>query len=206
MGKSALSFARIDSDTFRICSNRLGINLDSQALAFSKSSFQGTKISPRNPRAIYFNDEAAVGFVPGGMGLEVAAVDPKQGVILYTLNRDEGGKPRFARQEICLTCHQGPSTLGVPGLFVGSVFPNAEGQPARSGAIVTDHRTAFADRWGGWYVNAVRGEQRDRANAVASNPAEPEVLDTGGRQNLTSLMGRFNLNNYLPTRSATSWL
>ena len=40
---------------------QLGINPDSQALVFSKTSFQATKISPRNPRAIYFNDDVAVG-------------------------------------------------------------------------------------------------------------------------------------------------
>ncbi len=180
---------------------QLKINPDSQALVFSKSSFQGPKVSPRNPRAIYFNDQSAVGFVPGGTGLEVASVDPRQGVILYSLNRDESGRPRFKRQEVCLTCHQGPSTLGVPGIFVGSVFPNADGMPARGGAIITDHRTPFADRWGGWYVNATCGEQPDRANAVASNPAEPDLLDSGNRQNLTSLAGRFNLKNYLKPSS-----
>src|SRR5580693_8126966 len=31
-----------------------GIPVDSQALVFSKTSFQATKISPTNPRAIYF--------------------------------------------------------------------------------------------------------------------------------------------------------
>ena len=44
---------------------------------------------------------------------------------------------------------------------------------AAQAAIITDHRTPFADRWGGWYVNAARGEQRDRSNAVAEDPAEP---------------------------------
>src|SRR5262249_48949321 len=34
----------------------LDINIDSQILVFSKTSFQLTKISPRTPRAIYFND------------------------------------------------------------------------------------------------------------------------------------------------------
>lgn len=197
-GRVSLNFG---SDTFGYLADlldRLGIDPDSQALVFSKSSFQGAKISPRNPRAIYFNDEAAVGYVPGGIGLEVEGVDPKQGVILYSLTRDDAGKPRFQRKEICLTCHQGPSTLGVPGIFIGSVFPNADGMPAREGAIVTDHRTPFEDRWGGWYVTATRGEQHDRANAVASDPAAPEELDSiGVRQNLISLDGRFNLRNYL---------
>ena len=82
-------------------------------------------------------------------------------------------------------------------MFIGSVFPSASGEPHREGAIITDHRTAFADRWGGWYVNAKRGEQQDRANAVAPDPAEPETLDTEGKQNLATLAEMFNPAGYL---------
>jgi hypothetical protein len=170
----------------------LGISADSQALVFSQTSFQASKISPRNPRAIYFNDEVAVGWVRGGEGLEVAALDPKQGVIFYSL---AGGA--LVRRQECLHCHVGPATLGVPGMFVGSVYPNEFGRPARDGAIITDHRTPFADRWGGWYVNAARGQQRDRSNATAPDPAEPHSLVTEGRQNLTSLVKEFNTAGYL---------
>jgi hypothetical protein len=172
-----------------------GIPVDSQALVFSKTSFQATKISPTNPRAIYFTDDVAVAYVRGGDGLEVAATDPKLGTILYSFAAN--GTPKFTRRDVCLKCHQGPATFGVPGIFVGSVFPSPTGSPAREGAIITDHRTAFEDRWGGWYVNAKRGEQRDRANSVASNPSDPELLDTEGAQNLTSLMGRFSPSGYL---------
>src|SRR6516164_690428 len=35
----------------------LDINIDSQVLVFSKTSIQTTHISPRTPRAIYFNDD-----------------------------------------------------------------------------------------------------------------------------------------------------
>ncbi len=152
----------------------LRINPDSQALVFSKTSFQSQKISPRNPRAIYFSDNVAVGYVPGGEGMELASLDPQQGIIFYTLS----SQGQFTRRDVCLKCHQGPATLGVPGIFIGSVFPNPMGSPSRTAAIITDHRTPFADRWGGWFVDAVRGEQPDRANRVASDPAEPEALDT----------------------------
>jgi len=173
---------------------QFGVNPDSQALVFSKTSFQAGKISPRNPRAIYFNDDVAVGWVRGGDGLEIAALDPKQGIVFYTLDLHKSDQPRLARQSVCLQCHQGPATSGVPGIFIGSVYPNSAGDPYRAGAIVTDHRTSFQDRWGGWYVNAAHGEQRDRANAVATDPAEPEVLHGLGAQsqelqNLTSLIG-----------------
>ena len=156
---------------------RLQVNPDSQALVFSKTSFQSPRIGPRNPRAIYFNDSVAVGFVPGGDVMEVAALDPKQGVAFYTLETRRAETPRFARREVCLSCHHGPATLGVPGIFVGSVYPDSSGMPQRSAAIITDHRTPFADRWGGWYVDAARGHPKDRSNSAASDPAEPQALE-----------------------------
>jgi hypothetical protein len=170
-----------------------GINPDSQGLVFSKSSAQAPKISPRNPRAIYFSDEVAVGYVRGSSSMEVAAIDPVRGPIFYTFTPDESGKLSFKRGETCLHCHHGASTLGVPGIFIGSVFPNSDGTPARAKAIITDHRTPFADRWGGWYVNAAHGEQLDRANAVAPDPAAPEDLQ--------KLVMRFAPAGYLSTTS-----
>ena len=175
----------------------LGINSDSQALVFSKTSFQASKISPRNPRAIYFSDDAAVGWVQGGEGFELAGLDPRQGIVFYSLALQKTPTPRIVRRDVCLKCHQGPATSGVPGIFVGSVFPDPSGNPSAVGAIVTDYRTAFEDRWGGWYVNAQRGEQRDRANSVAPNPAEPEALETEGRQNLTRFVREFDATGYL---------
>ena len=170
-----------------------GINPDSQGLVFSKSSAQAPKISPRNPRAIYFNDEVAVGYIRGSAAMEVASVDPVRGPIFYTFSQDAAGKPSLKRGETCLHCHHGASTLGVPGIFIGSVFPNSDGRPARSKAIITDHRTPFEDRWGGWYVNAAHGEQRDRANAVAPDPAAPEDLQ--------KLVMTFSPAGYLSTTS-----
>ncbi|HEX3742978.1 MAG TPA: hypothetical protein VHW09_03585 [Bryobacteraceae bacterium] len=173
---------------------QLDIPTDSQALVFSKTSLQAAKIGPRNPRAIYFNDDIAVGFVPGGDGMEVAASDPRQGAAFYKFRDGQ-----LTRGEECLHCHHGASTMGVPGMFIGSVFPDRSGAPARAGAIITDHRTPFADRWGGWYVTAAAGEQRDRANAVALDPAEPLTLL--GRQNLRSLAREFDTSRYLAPTS-----
>jgi hypothetical protein len=170
----------------------LRVNVDSQLLVFSKTSVQAGKISPRNPRAIYFNDEVAVAWVRGGAEIELAALDRELGTVFYTL-RD--GK--IARGENCLRCHQGPATMGVPGTFVGSVYPGPTGMPDRTRAIITDHRTAFEDRWGGWYVNARRGKQPDRANSVADDPAEPHALRTEGNQNLVSLAKFFSPVGYL---------
>jgi hypothetical protein len=175
----------------------LGVNADSQGLVFSKTSSQAAKISPRNPRAIYFADDVAVGFVRGGEVLELAARDPRQGVSFYTLDNHSQARPAFTRREVCLRCHNGPATGGVPGMFVSSVFPSATGIPYSGGAIVTDHRTPFSDRYGGWYVNGRHGQSRHRGNAVAPNPARPDLLDTGGTQNLRTLAGRVDTHAYL---------
>ena len=89
----------------------------------------------------------------------------------------------------------------MPGIFIGSVFPDSSGMPARDGAIITDHRTPFADRWGGWYVSAILGEQPDRANGVAPDPAEPHAISNAGKRNLASLAKEFNSIGYLEPTS-----
>ena len=73
----------------------LGINVDSQILVFSKTSFQLTKISPKTPRALFFNDSVAVGSVQDGKVLEFASLDSLQGIIFYSLEAEESGTARF---------------------------------------------------------------------------------------------------------------
>lgn len=115
----------------------LGINIDSQMLVFSKTSFQGPKISPKEPRAVYFADDAAVGFVPRGDLMEVVATDPKLGVVFYTLEREKTAKPSFLRTtDQCISCHLIPSTLNVPGLLATSVIPGPDGSPRLAAAAV----------------------------------------------------------------------
>ena len=175
----------------------LGINSDSQ-LVSSKTSFQAAKISPREPRALFFSDDVMVGSVPDGDVLEFTAVDPRQGVVFYTLDMHQSKQPRFDRRDACLQCHQGPATLGIPGIMVGSVYPDSMGMPAsRMGNPVTDHRTAFEDRWGGWYVSGTHGEMHHRGNAVARDRERPSLLETRGTQNVTSLAGKFDNTGYM---------
>jgi len=197
-GTNTLAFRRDGTGYLASVLEQLRVNIDSQGLVFSKTSLQAAKISPRTPRAIYFNDEVAVGFVPGGEVLEIAAHDARQGVSFYTLdNQSRAHQPVLTRRETCLRCHNGPATGGVPGMFVSSVFPSPSGTPGQAGAIVTDHRTPFGDRWGGWYVNGRHGESRHRGNAVAPNPAQPDVLASLGAENLRTLAGRVDMKGYL---------
>jgi hypothetical protein len=155
---------------------QLGLNVDSQVLVFSQTSFQATLISPQRPRAVYFNDEIAVGFVQNGEVMEVSSLDPKQGVIFYTLNTGRAAKPTFARREVCLQCHQGGQTLGVPGLVVSSQYVPA-GMPAEHvrGGFVTDDRTPLENRWGGWYVS---GSLPDKHRGIPIGPDIDTKFDT----------------------------
>jgi hypothetical protein len=176
---------------------QLDINIDSQMLVFSKTSFQGPKISPKKPRALYFNDDVAVGFVPDGDLMEFAALDPKQGVIFYTLDRQKMNQPAFLRRtDQCISCHL-TSTLNVPGLLATSVIPGPDGTPRfPHAAVLVDSRTPFELRWGGWYVTGTSGDLLHRGNAVASNPDQPDLLDLKGTQNLTSLADRLDTSAY----------
>lgn len=69
----------------------LNVRPESQVLVFSKTSLQIHKISPTNPRAVYFNDSVYVGHVPGSDTLELSANDPQLGAVFYTFdtNRDD---------------------------------------------------------------------------------------------------------------------
>ena len=55
----------------------LEVPISSQTLVFSKTSLQQARIGPRNPRALYFNDDVYVGYVRGGDVLEVSVADPR---------------------------------------------------------------------------------------------------------------------------------
>jgi hypothetical protein len=133
----------------------LKIPVESQIAVFSKTSLQAQIIGPRNPRTIFFNDSVAVGWVANEPFVEIAAQDPEQGMIFYVLPQQPANRPQFLRNDgPCLQCHENYSTLGVPGTLVRSVYPSIAGLPYRSmGDRASDHRTPFAERWGGWYVS-----------------------------------------------------
>ena len=111
-GKASLDYESGGLSYLSSLLKHLGINVDSQVIVFSQTSFQASLISPQWPRAVYFNDDMAVGFVPHGEVMEVSSLDPKQGVIFYTLNMGRTAKPSFARREVCLQCHQGGPNAG----------------------------------------------------------------------------------------------
>jgi hypothetical protein len=181
----------------------LDVPVSSQVLVFSKTSLQQTKITPRRPRALYFNDDVYVGWVPRGDVLEIAAIDPQQGTIFYTLDQHPLEDPRLQRQtHNCLVCHASSHTEGVPGLLVRSVFPDRSGQPVLSaGTFRTDYRSPLRERWGGWYVTGTHGAQRHMGNVFLPADGRPEDLEVEAGANVVDLRERLNLESYLSPHS-----
>jgi hypothetical protein len=179
----------------------LDINTDSQVLVFSRTSLQQDKIGPKTPRAIYFNDTIAVGYVQNGTVYEIAAADPIAAQF-YTLDTKKVDKPLIeSDRSICLACH---GYTWAAHAFVATVYPGADGSPFFMGGDlfhVTDHRSPFEERWGGWYVTGTHGKMQHLGNAVAQNPYRPVELETRNTQNLTSLVTKFDVTKYLTPTS-----
>ncbi len=104
-------------------------------------------------------------------------MDPRQGAIFYSLDTEKCDRPEFARRDDCLRCHQGAPTMGIPGLMVSSVHPvtDAEARESHGSAFITDGRTSFSERWGGWYVTGTNGSQVHLGN----NPELTDPLNPG---------------------------
>jgi hypothetical protein len=177
----------------------LDLNADSQVLVFSKTSFQQAIITPRNPRALYFNDNVAVGTVPGGDYYELLALEPSHGLVFYTLTTKPSDEPRLRRRGVeCVFCHA-LGNRGALSQVVASVIPDVDGTPVYTSTFIAtlDDRTPFSQRWGGWYVTGTHGSQRHMGNAVAGDPMHPVDLEQAGTQNLTSLADKFDVSKYL---------
>ena len=175
----------------------LNIPVSSQMLVFSKTSFQRERISPKNPRAIFFNDDVYIGYVPGSPMLEVSAVDPKLGGVFYTLDQKETQKPRFVRTDQCLECHASAKTMGVPGHVVRSFATDENGVvDLNSGTSLVNHRTPFSERWGGWYVTGHHSNQVHRGNLFGEEALAREKKEPNHRGNIEDLSPFFDVSQY----------
>ncbi len=156
----------------------LKIPESSQCLVFSKTSMQIPYISPRTPRAIYFNDSVYVGSVVGSPIMELTAIDPQLGCVFYTLERDQQEYRIIRDRGQCMSCHATPRTERVPGVLVRSIYADKSGRP-RSGSstYITDHRSPFEQRWGGWFVTGEHGGMRHLGNTFALNRDDPQLVD-----------------------------
>ena len=153
----------------------LSIPIESQVTVFSQTSLQAKLIGPQHPRAVYFNDHVAVGWVPNADELEVAAQDPTQGVVFYRLEQKASPTPRFERSRECLRCHVAWETLAVPGFMVLSTGPDDANGYATGGAV--DGRDEISTRWGKWYITGPQIPKAGLGKAIKSAPWLNQAFD-----------------------------
>ena len=154
----------------------LQLPIDSQLLVFSRTSLQGRRIGEQNPRALYFNDRVALGWVRGGDLLEVAAHDQTNGIVFYSLEQKApetaSAAPQFKREFICLGCHMTGNTLNVPGLLM---FSTTRAEPTQFSGIPRhiDQTDSLNKRFGGWFVTGSAGSVAHMGNQAAALDARP---------------------------------
>ncbi|MCP5411420.1 MAG: hypothetical protein H6924_04690 [Alphaproteobacteria bacterium] len=175
------------------------IPVDSQLLVFSASSLQFDRINQKEPRALYYQDNIAVGAVQGGRFLEIIALDRQSGVAFYTLDVQKSAKPQFVRRSSeCLGCH-GFASKWAAGMMVASYDTGPGGQVLNLDPnhlfYLTDDRTPFEARYGGWYVTGKTGAMQHRGN-VTFDPVRSWEVPPGGL-NIASLADRIDIKNYL---------
>jgi hypothetical protein len=169
----------------------LEIPVSSQMLVYSATSLQKGLINPRNPRALYFNEDTYVGFVPGGR-IEIVSLDPDLGGIFYLSDPLRSERlPRIERSDRCMTCHAPHYLHEIPGLIVESVVPGLTGggetafRREQSG-----HGIPFDQRFGGWHVTGAANFPRHWGNMIMEYTAN-------GRQERAVQMGElFDAGRY----------
>lgn len=181
----------------------LDIPVSSQTLVFSKTSAQFRLISTTNPRALYFNDDIYIGWVPGGPFLEVSAATADGQAVFYSLPQTRNQPASFrADNGSCLQCHESGRTDGVIGHLVRSVYPDEDGMPFfGAGTIDVRPSTPVDERWGGWYVTGTTGEMVHRGNEVVPSEDKTDQLHAGRGTGVTDLAGRFPVDRYLSPHS-----
>ncbi len=174
----------------------LDIPASSQMLLFSTTSLQLSLITPRSPRAIFFNEDIYLGWVLGGK-IEIVSVDPDLGGVFYIFDIPRNGQPpRPERATRCMNCHAREDTGYVPGLVVKSVIPGVRGGSLESfRQEQSGHGIPLNQRFGGWYLTGAGGLTNHLANFFGSSspqgiqrqPVQPGVT--------------FNFDRYLAAHS-----
>jgi hypothetical protein len=178
----------------------LAIPVSSQALVFSKTSFQADLITIHNPRAVFFADSVFVGWVRGADVLEIATADRRQGSVFYTLTQKAPGESDapvlLERKNDCLACHLSWDTRGVPGLMTTSMYPLPDDPNAYANGFTTVQGSPLEQRWGGWWVTGDTGGAQHMGNI----PVMPAEKNFGRPRNpkapLPTVEGFFDMKGY----------
>ncbi len=181
-------------DRLRFVLKELDVPEESQVMVFSKTSHQNPLIHPGNPRALFFAEDAYVGYVPGG-AIEVIVHDPVLGAAFYLIEPGPEGTLKVAQDAgNCLSCHGTTRTEGVPGMLIRSVFPNPDGHPLLAlGTSHVTHETPLEERWGGYFVTG-RSTVPHLGNRTFAEEGE---ADTKPRvSDLADLRGKIDTGKY----------
>lgn len=189
----------------------LQIDTSSQVLVYSRTSVQVGGITPQTPRAIYFNDDTYVAWIPAARTLELASYDPQLGPVFYRVMQDPTVAQTTPRQfGTCLRCHDTYSLSGggVPRFLLGSGYTGSDGELVSHEAwILTTQGTPFKNRWGGWYVTGHHGNAVHLGNIVVQNPEDLQDLESLRVGNIDDLSGLFDTSKYLrPTSDIVALL
>ena len=181
----------------------LDVPKESQVLVFSKTSLQNSRITPQNPRCLFFSENAYVGYVPGG-AIEAIVHDAVLGPVFYLVEPDKDGVLKVERDtNRCLSCHATSRTENVPGMLIRSVYAEENGHPIlQLGTHDVAHETPLADRWGGWFVTG-RSSLPHLGNRVFKEDSDltPSSIP------IKSVAGMVDVNSYLrPTSDVVSLL
>ena len=174
----------------------LDIPASSQMLVFSTTSLQLSLISPRSPRAIFFNEDVYLGYVVGGK-IEVVSVDPDLGGVFYIFDIPRNGQPPYPdRATRCMNCHAREDTGYVPGPVVKSVVPGPRGGSLKSfRQEQSGHGIPLDQRFGGWYVTGLENFTNHWGNLIGQSTPQ-------GVQKIPVKPGtQFSYSRYLATGS-----
>ena len=187
----------------------LDVPLESQLLVYSKTARAPALVSPTTPRAVFFNDEVSVAWIPGARELELTAIDPVKGVVCYTLSQpldvppeepaasETRGKstPLFQRRNGCLACHSARSSLEVPGLLLRAFETDETGKPI-TGFSRVSHDMTYERRWGGWYVTGAPVSVIHRGNLARQSENFSRQRSPAPASSLSDLSQKFDGTAY----------
>jgi len=150
----------------------------SQVLLFSQGSLQRELISPANPRAIFFNEDLHLAWMPEGK-IEISSFDPEIGTVFFLQSEPEAERIEFAESRRCLGCHGGSATNFLPGPMARSNYTSETGRRVASvpSHIRLSHAVPFEDRWGGYFVTNAPPTLSHLGNAFASRESGALAVD-----------------------------
>ena len=162
---------------------QLDVPASSQLLVFSRTSLQTRKISGSNPRALYFNENVYVGYIPGGK-VEIISLDPDLGGIFYIFDIPKGEElPVIERSGRCMNCHAVAETRRVPGLSTRSVIPGSNwGKLVSFRDKEIGHQIPLSERFGGYHVTGDPGLTDHKGNLIGEKVGGKivtEVIEPG---------------------------